>query len=272
MTLEDAMNGEYANAKVCFRVMAFAQLAMLATAVAGMLTHSNNTACAAIATFIGPLAVLILREIGSHFYGKGERVRKVLMLQSGLDRKPSEADFLDIFMRASERSKYEPKPIGAYYSQEGGAPGAPRLLFRLQESAFWTAAQARIACAVHYVISGLGAVVTALLVFVALRTAAGPGAVDLSKVLFSLLSFFVTGTFVTSARSFRSLAVATAKVTAQASSLRRDAEVDPIELYKVLSAYDVALAKAMPIPGYVYRVWQKAIQGAWNAAQTAASS
>ena len=263
-TIEDAMNGEYANAKACFRLVTFVQVALMATAVGAILANSSNAVFAALATFIGPVALFVLREVGSHFYGKGERIRRIYLLQSGLDRKPSESDLLDIFERASERSKYEPPPIGGYY-EKGGVPGVPKLLLLLQQSAFWTSAQARTARNLHYVVSTTGLVITALLVSVALRHPTAAGQLDLSKVFFVLLSFFVTGTFTTSARSFGALGEAAGKVVARADALRREAQADPIELYKVLSAYDSALTKALPIPGYIYRARQNAIQRAWDA-------
>jgi hypothetical protein len=262
------MNGEFANAKLCFRAIAAIQWLVWLIALTTACEGGANALGPALFAFVAPLAMFLLRELGSHFYGKGDRVRKILMLWQGLDRAPSEDDLLNVLASASERSRLEPLPIGGYYAP-AGAPGMAQLMFQLQESAFWTSHLARIASIVNYAFSGSGLVATATIAFTALRNLQGGAGtqVDFSKVFASLLLFFAAGTNMAAARAYGALAEA-AKVTLKKSStLRREGEVDVIEAHKVLSAYDAALAKALPIPGYVYRFMQKRIQAAWDAAQ-----
>jgi hypothetical protein len=269
-TLPDIMNGEFANAKVCFRAVAGLQWVIAGAAVLAIATDCRQAMALPLALigFLGPLAAFLLRELGAHYMSKGERVRRLYMLQRGLGREPSEADLMDIHAHGATRSAREAKPIGSYYSA-GAETGVPQLLLQLEESAFWTASLARLTAVIHYVIAGIGLVATSAITLVVLWTPAQSAAVDtvdFSRLFASLLLFFVAGTTMSSARSYHSLAAAAAKVIEKAANLRGESAADPIELYKILSAYDSVLAKSPPIPGYVYRLRQKRLQAAWDTA------
>src|SRR4051812_45313836 len=119
-SLPDIMNGEFANAKLCFRVVAAIQWLVWLIALATAAGEGTASALGpALFAFLAPLAMFFLREVGSHFYGKGDRVRRLLMLWRGLNRAPSEDDLLDVLANASKRSRLERLPIGGYYAPAG---------------------------------------------------------------------------------------------------------------------------------------------------------
>lgn len=121
--------------------------------------------------------------------------------------------------------------------------------------------------AVHYTLAAVGLTGVAAMAFWALHTAAsqaGPTEVDFSRLFSLLVIFFLVGSTLANARNYHALARAATQIIERASRLRRQAAVEAVELYKVLSAYDSALAKAPPIPTYAYKILQKRLTTAWD--------
>lgn len=265
--LSDIMRSEFAQAKRWFRAVAVIQWGLAAVAVYAISTNVGNVTLVVLAAFIGPILSFVCREVGGYYNAKGDRVRRLNLLQQGLGREPAESELLDILGNRAGAVTSEPLPIGTYFAASSSS-GFARLLFRLQESAFWTSALARRTAIVHYAVAASGTAITLLVAFFALRAptpAPGQVAVDFSRLFSTLLVFFLSGSAMASARGFHSLTDTAGKVMKHAAELRRG-DVDPIELYKVLAMYDAALSKTPPIPSYIYRWMQKQLQDAWDAA------
>lgn len=270
-SLEAIMNSEFKLAKRYYRMVALMQWLIALVAGYAIVADASGTAVVVMVAFLGPLLTLIVRDVGSHYYAKGERIRRLNLLQEGLGIAPSDTEMLQIFGQASNQ-KPDGAPLGGYYTSDA-EKGTQRLWHLLQESAFWTEAQARFTMWVHYALAGVGLLGTMILVIIALRAAAlqpGPTAIDYSRLFSVLVLFFVAGTTLTTARIYQALAKAANKVFEQASALRKEAtantvsDVGKITLYKILGAYDTALAKALPLPTYSYTLQQSRLNAAWT--------
>ena len=263
--LNEIMRSEFAQAKRWLFAVAAIQWALAIAAVFAILANAAATIAMVLTAFLGPISSFVCREIGSHFYGKGERVRRLLLLQEGLGREPSVSDLLEIRRGEASPVASEPPPLGPYYASSS-SDGFARLLYRVQESAFWTSGLAMRTALIHYVVAGAGVLAALVTAVVLLSGAAADGSIY-PRLFAALLVFFLSGTTMTSARSYHSLGAAADKVATRADKLRRH-EVDPIDLYKLMSAYDCALAKALPIPSYVYRHMQPKLQAVWDSTMT----
>lgn len=264
--LNEIMRSEFVLAKRWFGAATVAQWLIAIVAVYAISTNKSNATFVVTVAFLGPLLALVFLELGKHFYSKGERIRRLYMLQEGLGFEPSDTDMLDILSQEASPQESEPRPIGTYYAPVG--VGASRLLHQLQESSFWTKALARRTMQIHYVIATVGIVATCMIAFFVIRAdsqAIATSPVDYSKLFATLLLFFVAGSTMASARSYHALAQTAGHVTEQASVLRKSPDVTWIAIYRVLSAYDTALAKAPPLPSYVYKTMQEKLQAAWDA-------
>lgn len=266
-SLHDLMRSKFARAKQWLRACTAVQWLLVALAVAGILKDFGNSAFVVVAAFVGSLLVLLLREVGGAYYGAGERLRKLYLLQQGIGLEPESNDVLEALGEASSPCTSEPESIGSYYSSDL-QKGYERLLENVRESAFWTRGQAKMAMYVHYFVFGLGilsSLVLALLFLPQPTIASVPATVNYSKLFSTLLLFFVSGSTLGTARAFQSLSTAATNVMRLAVSLLKTSPVDPIGLYRVLSTYDAALAKSPPLPGYTYRFLQKKLNASWEA-------
>lgn len=265
-TIGEIMQCEFAVAKkwFCFGILG-QWLLVIVVAVAIVFNKGGNIFVICI-TFLGPLLVLFFREVGNHYYQKGEKIRHFYLLQQGLGIEPSETEMLNLYARATSAKTDEPNPMGNYYSSHY-ADGFPKLLHHLQESAFWTESQARLTMFVHYTLGVIGSLVAILLAIVWLYKGGGYANADHAKLFATLLLFFVAQTELPIARSFHSLSKTAGEVVSKTSSLRKQPNIDFIDILKIISTYNSALAKAMPLPGYSYRRLQKKLNTAWEVVQ-----
>ena len=265
-TIGEIMQCEFATAKTWLRSVIISQWILIIIASIAIITNKGSHIIVVFATFIGPLLVLLFKEIGNHYYQKGEKIRRLFLLQQGLGVEPSETELFNLYAYAADKETTEPKPIGNYYGSNYTA-GFPKLVHNLQESAFWTAAQARLAMFVHYGLGSLGILISILLAIFWVYKGGGYANADHAKLFATLLLFFVAQTEIPIARSFQSLSKTANDVVTTTSYLRKKKEIDCVDVIKIISTYDSALAKALPLPGYTYKFLQEKLNNAWDAAQ-----
>jgi hypothetical protein len=132
-----------------------------------------------------------------------------------------------------------------------------------------------VASAFYGALTALGLIVTFLIVWLGLESIS-PGAErggssdwistgQLAKVLTILLPFFVTGTFATLWRAYRSLTESARKAFERCDQLRQMPGVEVVDVLVAVGSYDCALAKAPPLPGLIYWIARGRIGRAWTA-------
>jgi hypothetical protein len=84
-------------------------------------------------------------------------------------------------------------------------------------------------------------------------------------VLTILLPFFLTGTFATLWRSYRSLTESARKTFERCDQLRQTPDVDVVDVLVAVGSYDSALAKAPPLSGLIYWLARGRIGRGWMA-------
>jgi hypothetical protein len=268
-TLQSIMNSEYKLAKRYYRCVLATQVLTFSAAMYALIASATSNTAILLVAFIGPLLILLFREMGGHYYSKGERIRRLNLLRDGLGIEVSEIDRLEILERASDQ-KPDGVPLGNYYTSDA-PPGPQRLWHLLQESAYWTHAQARFAMMMHYTITSIGLIAAIVIAFLVLQTTAtqsGRTAIDYSRLFSALILFFLTNATFATARSYHSLAKTANETFKHAGSLCKETsknitEANHIMFYKVLGAYDSALAKAPPLPTYTYVRRQAQRNAAW---------
>lgn len=265
-SIGEIMKCEFAMAKRWIRASIVCQWALIIIAVVTIANNASNNIFTASSAFVGPLIVLILKEIGNYYYQKGEKIRRLFVLQQGLGIEPAEMDKLNLYAHATEMKASEPETLGEYYSSNH-EKSFQRLLHNIQESAFWTGSQAKLTMRVHYTLAGIGILFSFILAFIWLRNIGQITTVDYSKLFATLLLFFIAQSELPIARSFQSLSKSATEVASEASVARKKSEILCVDVLKIISKYDSALAKALPLPGYSYKFLQKKLNKAWEIVQ-----
>jgi len=219
----------------------------------------------AIAMFIPPISIYLRAGAVSH-YGLAERLRKVIVLKDGLGIQPSLGDLLEIESDATILKGADPQPLGTYYDSPV-RPGIRRIFHITQEAAFYTRKVAQLAswvCATWCVI-GVAAAVVLLLVFVQSLTC-GPAPFapnQVARIVVVLLAYFSGGLFADLWVGYRSLMIAAERTFQACDRLRNVRTISQVEIYKVLGAYDSAVAAAAPLPGFIYWISRNRLNQAW---------
>lgn len=262
-TISEIMKCEFGMAKKWLRYGIVCQWLLVVIAIFSIATNAVSNIFVVSITFLGPLSVLLFREIGNHYYQKGEKIRRLYLLQQSLGVEPTEADLLNLYACATNSKNNEPDPVGGYYSSHYSG-GFSKLLHNLQESAFWTEHQAKLTMFIHYFLAGVGILASSYIAFFWLYKGGEYANADHAKLFATLLLFFVAQTELPIARSFQSLSKIAGEVVSKASLLHKKTDIDCVDVIKIISTYDSALAKALPLPGYSYKLLQKKLNKAWD--------
>ncbi|MCX5745746.1 MAG: hypothetical protein NT062_24995 [Proteobacteria bacterium] len=194
------------------------------------------------------------------------------MLQDGLGVEPSKADLLDALSSGARVPSLDPAPLGNYYSSQLDK-GGDRLAHIVEESSFFTKRLALASSRIYYTIFAVGTATAVALAWYWIREgvlSGGASPTILSQIFTNVLIFFGASSTLVAARSFGALAQAASTTFDRAGAMRQSpSDPDSVDLAKLLSGYDVGLAKAPPIPGTVYRLCRKRLDAAWKAVMMA---
>lgn len=263
MNLVDAMRRQYSGAKLLWRVHLALELSRLGIAVY-LLAGGARLVLASGLAIAAPLASFFVKRAADAAYGHAERMRRVLYLQDGLGRRPSQADLLELRAGATWLPDLDPLPVGSYYDSPL-AVGPQRLAHICEEAAFHTRGYANLAAGFFFAIAAAGVVVASLLMWYALQaTALGGAFVTLGRVGSSVLTFFAAGSFVSMGFSFHGLSVAAQRAFDRLHKLVSSAAATSEDVLLVLASYDCALAKTPPIPTAAYRILRPRLNQAWQ--------
>jgi len=271
MDLAEAMRKEFSKTKLCWLLILLLQLLGAGVAVYAVFVASQKSllAVGAISVLL-PLVVFYLKSVAGVHYGLGEKVRRLLVIQDGLGLSPTPKDLLEVSADSTALPAVDPKPIGKYF--DSNLPqGLKRVAHILEESSFYTRKQAAVAawwCGALSILGMLGATGLLWLAVQTPTTAGSTGALgtgaQVAKVFSTLVVFFAAGTFATLWQAYRSLAEASKSVFEKCDALRQQDQPKELDVYSALSAYEVAVAKAPPLPGLIYWLCRTRLNRAWS--------
>lgn len=269
MNLSEVKRREYSQAKILGIVSAVIQWALFGGSIYAIFEATGPlVSVLGVLAVVAPIIGFVLKQAASRYYSFGERVRRLLYLQDGLGRQPSPADLLELAESATSVPSLDPQPLDSEFTSE--LPKGPQRLAHItQEASFYTRAVARSASWFYgtLAVAGLAVTVVGLLLLVQGAPALG-GVADPAKAWVKaasmLLVFFATGTFAERAASFHSLSGSAKSVFDKCELLRKAVGVPESDVLLAMGAYDAALAKAQPLPGWIYRIRRGRLHEAWK--------
>jgi ABC-type transport system involved in cytochrome bd biosynthesis fused ATPase/permease subunit len=268
MDLVAHMKAEFQRSKTRWGWVLVLEASLVGCALAAALVTVRAVSLSlAAASLVIPIIAFIVREGAAIAYGRGERLRRMLLLRDGLGRSPSAYELAQLRVELAA----EVSPVSEPYFESSLPHGPQRLAMHIQESAFFTQKLARVvgnACGAVALV-GLAAVV--LFFWVASQVQPGTTAVTLVARSFSIFAtFFAAGVFARLWRTFSSLATTAKKVGEKCDDLRRQSAVDVDDVLVTMGDYDCALAGAAPIPEFVHMSYKDRLNRAWADLTTSA--
>ncbi len=274
----DLMRNEYSQAKTYWRRMLGTQLVLMLVSFIGAFSPwPIVSTLMGVVTLIGAAGLFWLRARADDHYERGEAIRRATLLADSLGVQPEPADVARLLAEATDRPSSDPKPIGNYYNS--ALPQGPRRLAHLLwESAHFTNQQAKIVAGHCATAAIAGAAIILIFFLVIASTGADPGAATDPPALVvrhgahfaaaagALLAIFGLGTFAELARNFSALAKMGEVMCRRCEALTRDVNLTLPGVLFVFDEYNCALAKAAPLPSYVWEQVQKKLTDSWDQA------
>jgi hypothetical protein len=266
MNLQTAAAREYTAAKRYWVVIVALQFVLLACSVTSVWAVTRPMALAiGIAMVLAPVLSLVLKQLAGKRYGQGERLRRHYVLEDALGRRPGTVEVLMAAADSTCTSSTGPQVIGRYYDSNQ-AIGYARLAEITEESAFYTRKLAAVTAILVTVLALLGVGISVGVLWWTVQspsTAVGPGE-RAARLFTQLFGFFAAGFFAEMALSFKALARAAEAVFKSCDPLRRSGAPDPIDVFVQVDNYDSALAKSLPLPSTIKRLWAPKLANAWT--------
>jgi hypothetical protein len=254
------MRREFASSKLCWVALLVLQVVAVATSIVSLQVGDRAAPFLASAGLLVPVLTALARSRAGAYQGRGEEVRKALLLADGWGHKVDLGLVLVRIAQSSLLPGWDTPPLGSYFNSTR-PPGPRRVLHILQQSAFFTARHASTAfwlCAVAASVVGGGGM------FMIWAAAQGetPFA-HATDVGAALLAFAVGGEVLSVGLAFRRLAAVASSTVISCEALARETDPTPADLTLALSAYDCAVAQAPPIPSSIYLVERARLERAW---------
>lgn len=206
----------------------------------------------------------VCRILSSNWYGSGERIRRMFILDNGMGRKPSRNEKARICEEVPEFGIKVSEDEPPYYESELPV-GPSRLVDHIHESAFFTERQAWTSFLIFGFLALIGAAITVVMFVTSINAVTDETAniATLSKAFLSAMSFWVTGDFVSLAVRYFKLHSVASKVVDRAPHARSDAHLESSALI-LLNDYNCALAVAPTIFEFVRTLRNARINLAWE--------
>lgn len=275
----DQMRNEYSQAKKFWRWMLGTQAGlMIVSFTASFSPWPIVSTLVGVGGLVGAAALFWLRVQADDHYERGEAIRRATLLADALGVQPDPADVARLLAEATDHQSLDPKPIGNYYNS--ALPQGPRRLAHLLwESAHFTNQQAKIVAGQCMAAAIVGPALIVIFFLVAVPAGAVPGLADHPSFLLqhgahiataagTLLAVFGLGTFAELRRNFNALATMGEVTCHRCEALTRDVSVTLPRVLFVLEEYNCALAKAAPLPSYVWEQSQKKLTDSWDQASS----
>lgn len=276
LSIEHARN-EFSESKRWWTRALIGQLALvIIAAVSALLPIPSVGVMIGVLALLGTGLLFLCKKLADDAYERAEAIRRRSLLRDGLARGPDAVDVARLGAETTRRPSSDPPPEGDYYNCS--LPSGPRRLAHcIWESAHFTGAQAKRA-AEHY---GRATIVGTCVVLVAFYLVLSSGALAAptdgtwvaqngSRVAaagITLLAFFGLGTLADLWRNFRSLAVVAEQTCVRCSALVAKPATRLVDVLPVLEDYNCAVARAAPLPSYIWRSLQKPLSQTWEVAR-----
>jgi hypothetical protein len=264
MDLPNVMRREFSAAKLAWASVLTLQLAAIAAAVLAVVNEGPFGLVALSAGVAVPLTAAAVKCYGGARYERAEQIRRILLQSDGWGRVPPRIEQMLLVQEGSRVPCWDLPPIGSYYTS-ALPPGPARAADITAQSAFFTAAQARVASIACWVPTVAGAVLGVAALWMVAHGLVTDSPLKAAQVAGVLLAFGFSTEFFSLATAYGSLATA-ARTTARecAAVAEQGLDADGTTAALRIGEYDAALAKAPPIPGGVYRLQRDALERAWR--------
>jgi hypothetical protein len=268
MDLVRAMQTEYSR---CKRLLYFWGLPLSITvfvaAIIGCFPVPGGlTNVMAVVVVPVQIAVFILRVLAGEHQGRAEKIRRMAMLQDGMDMKPYPTSLARLREIIGDHDHNEPAFLQPYYGSDE-TQGPRRLLEITAECAFFTGGNARRMWKIIAVVSVAGLIIAMIAFSAAVLSGATEAVLEsAAKIVLASMAFWAAGDFAALAVSFKrltdtseavlsdcehALTANTAKATLQSS-------------LALFCEYNCAVSQTPPIPGWVYRRFKDRMNQAWR--------
>lgn len=260
---------EFGRAKRAWVRLVSAQFLMILLPLFSLVRHPFVAAMAAVLSFLGVVAMFILKGIADSAYERAEEARRARLIEDALGDAPDPADSMRIVADATCCPSGDPAPVGSYYNSSTPL-GPARLVHVLWESAHCTEKVAREVAGHASGVSIVGgALVVALLLGTLCAGASGTVAEGVANAAVCLFGLFGVGAFAELARNFAGLSATARDTCLKCEGLLRHHSVPLLSAIRVLEKYDTALSRSAPLPSYAWRWNQKALAESWEKCQMA---
>lgn len=271
MTLREHMSAEFGAAKTCWAVIVLMQLTLTLGSAGSLFISSRRILLTTgVLLLIIPVTTLFLKRSAEAHYRKGEVCRRLYMLEDSLGRKSGATDLLIIKSEATAIPSLDPRSVGRYFNSPSPR-GLQRLVENLEESAFYTRRLARLATNAYATATVMGVLAAMVVLWLGVQmvpangSGIGVDAERFARAFCELFAFFSAGVLAEIWSSYSELSESADRTFQDCDSLRKgNGSFDEIDVLWVANSYDVALAKAMPIPGVFQRLYGRKLERAWS--------
>lgn len=273
MKLVDVMGLEYSRSKKWFNWTIGLSLTIQLLTILSifLVSGAGLKMLAAIAAF-GQIVLFFCRRGSKYHFGLAEEIRRLAMLQDGLNIQPSEDQMASIWERVGDPNAAKPFYLGPYYESES-PKSHKRLIEITRESAFFTTSLARKSAIAFGIMAGLGLAATMGAFIAVVQAGTFQQNLDMvSKAVVASMVFWVTGDLMTMALQFYSLAKTAGRVQTQCAHLLSKSTGIKDEAHTIAGEYNCSLVQAPPIPDWIYKWRQDILNEAWKNRRAPASS
>lgn len=264
MKLSEAMKRQFSFAKLSWATILVLQVLAFGMAIVAV----NLTAWTLPALICGalvPISCTVLKRWAGTAYDRGEALRRLVVVSDGLGRPPSAVESAAAATEVPWLPSLDPDPLGSYYASTK-APGPTRLADIVAESAMFTSRLAKTSQAVCFLAVAFGLVVgvARLLVFVAHPLGTPIDAERAAQAASMVLAFGFTTEFAGLMLAYGDLAGAARRSLDTCGRLAEKVDARLDDVMSSVADYDLALAKAPPLSGLVYRLQRTFLDGVWR--------
>jgi len=269
MNLIQAMQTEYSRCKRLLYSCAFpVSVGLFIAAVVGCFPVPQwLTNTLAVCVVAAQIALFIFREFASDHQSRAEEIRRLEMLNDGLGIRASPISLARLHEIVGDFKHSEPPYLTPYYGSTE-PPGPRRLLETTAESAFFTGGNARRMWKLIAATAGVGIVIAIITFVVAVLSGVSSAVAETAaRVVLASMAFWAAGDFAAVALAFKSLRDACEAVLhgcEQSLAAVHDGDATAQSALAMFCEYNCALAKAPPIPAWIYARYQERMNTAWR--------
>lgn len=262
--LSAVMRDEFSVSKLCWAGVLVLQVAAIVVAILAV-TKAGLTLWALISGALVPIFCAVLKRRGGASYDRGEKLRRLIVRSEGLGVAPSPVELTAAAADVPGFGSLDPEPLGSYYASTR-PPGPQRLAHIVAESAMFTSRLATTSERLCFLAVGIGLVVGVIRLFMFVGNAAATpiDAERAAQAASMVLAFGFTTEFAGLMFGYSDLAAGARKTLDACGRLAEESDVQLDVVMAAVADYDIALAKAAPLSGIVYRIQRRFLDRTWR--------